>query len=101
MIVCDEKKRIIYALVEWPESCADSAVFSKSRLATDPSAYSSYGQYLLGDSRYQPTERMLVPYKKPKATLLHNATLSTILASARAVNENCIGLLRNRWAFLK
>ncbi|OWZ02396.1 hypothetical protein PHMEG_00026053 [Phytophthora megakarya] len=44
---------------------------------------------------------MLVPFKKPEALCEDNAEFNTLLASARVVNENCIGLLKNRWAFLK
>ncbi|KAE8988380.1 hypothetical protein PR001_g22056 [Phytophthora rubi] len=44
---------------------------------------------------------MLFRSKKPKALQPDNSVFNTVVALARVVNENCIGLLKNRWAFLK
>ncbi|GLE05153.1 hypothetical protein PINS_up014141 [Pythium insidiosum] len=45
--------------------------------------------------------RIIVPYKQPAASKPENTSFNETLSSARVVNENCIGLLKNRWMSLK
>ncbi|KAJ0393686.1 hypothetical protein P43SY_008384 [Pythium insidiosum] len=100
-IVCDEDKRILMAYTGWPGSCHDSTVIAKTPIITSPEQYFTGDEYLVGDTGYALTTRLIVPYKQPAANSPENTTFNEIISSARVVNENCIGLIKNRWMSLK
>ncbi|KAF4136210.1 DDE superfamily endonuclease [Phytophthora infestans] len=99
-IFCDEDQRILHAHTGWPGSCGDALVFSHTQVSKNSERYFAIGEYLIGDSGYALSERLITPYKMPRAAQSDNARFNTIVSSARVVNENCIGALKNRWASL-
>ncbi|KAF4149524.1 DDE superfamily endonuclease [Phytophthora infestans] len=99
-IFCDEDQRILHVHTGWPGSCGDALVFSHTQVSKNSERYFSIGEYLIGDSGYALSERLFAPYKMPRAARSDNARFNTIVSSARVVNENCIGALKNRWASL-
>ncbi|KAE8982445.1 hypothetical protein PF005_g23400 [Phytophthora fragariae] len=99
-IFCDEDQRILHAFTGWPGSCGDALVFSHSQVGKNSERYFSSGEYLIGDSGYAISERLITPYKMPRAARVETAAFNTIVSSARFVNENCIGTLKNRWSSL-
>ncbi|KAE9045302.1 hypothetical protein PR001_g5023 [Phytophthora rubi] len=100
-IVCNEDKVILHAFTGWPGSCCDSTVFSKTPLAQHPERFFSGDQYLIGDTGYALTPRLITPYKLPAALKAENAFYNEVISSARVINENYIGLYKNRWMSLK
>jgi hypothetical protein len=55
----------------------------------------------VGDSGYALSERLLVPFKKPRSEVMENAMFNETLSSARVVIENAIGELKNRFSILR
>ncbi|ETL95420.1 hypothetical protein L917_06760 [Phytophthora nicotianae] len=66
-----------------------------------PERYFSGDEYLIGDTGYALSIRLITPYKLPEAAKDKNAFYNKTISSARVINENCIGLLKNRWMSLK
>ncbi|KAJ0398703.1 hypothetical protein ATCC90586_003194 [Pythium insidiosum] len=100
-VVCDEDKRILMAFTGWPGSCNDSTVFARMPLATEPGHYFDGDQYLIGDTGYALSSRLIVPFKRPASERPGNTRFNEVISSSRVVNENSIGLLKNRWMSLK
>ncbi|ETM48619.1 hypothetical protein L914_06852 [Phytophthora nicotianae] len=70
-------------------------------IAKHPERYFSGDEYLIGDTGYALSIRLITPYKLPEAAKDKNAFYNKTISSARVINENCIGLLKNRWMSLK
>jgi hypothetical protein len=64
MVVCDDKKHVIFYLARWPGSTHDDRVFRNSRLFQRRNEYFDYGDYLLGDSTYSFSSIMVQVFKK-------------------------------------
>ncbi len=100
-VVCNEMKMIIYFQVGQPGCTHDSAALGRTRLIKHPELFFGPGQYLLGDSAYTLSLRMLVPYRNPHAQIEENAAFNLRFSSARVKIEHVMGLLKNRWASLR
>ena len=99
--MCDFDKIITYFQVGWPGSVYDSTVFAETRLFQKPQLYFSGNEFLLGDSGYTASLRMLTPFRNPQAQIEENAEFNVIFSSARVVVEHVMGLLKSRWSFLR
>ncbi|KAE8971364.1 hypothetical protein PR003_g27408 [Phytophthora rubi] len=82
-------------------STENSTVFAKSPAMQQPRRHFTGDEYLLGDSGYAVSKNIVTPYKKPAALKADNTALNGVVSSARVINENCIGLWKNRWMSLK
>ena len=100
-VVCDFDKVITYFQVGWPGSVYDSTVFADTKLFQNAEHYFSDHEFLLGDSGYTASLRMLTPYRNPQAQIEENAEFNLIFSSARVVVEHVMGLLKSRWSFLR
>ena len=104
MIVCDDKKRIIFYNAGWPGSTHDNRVFRNSKLFYNRGDYFSHREYLLGDSAYSASPVMVQAFKK-EATVAelpqNHAFFNTKLAQVRIASEHCIGILKGRFPCLK
>jgi hypothetical protein len=101
MIVCDDNKKIIYYSVGHPGSRHDSSVFGSTALHDKPGQFFSDGEYLIGDSAYSLSTRMLVPFKGRRAILGDNALFNEKFSRARVAVEHVMSILKNRFQSLK
>ena len=103
LVICDEKRRILYYHVGWPGSVHDNRVWRNCKLCIQQDKYFSSNDYLIGDSAFTTSNIMVPAYKKlPGAPMSNNQTIfNTYLAKPRVESEHCIGLLKGRFPFLK
>jgi hypothetical protein len=104
LIVCDDKRRIIYYNAGWPGSTHDNRVFRNSNLYIKRGDYFTHREYLLGDSAYSASPIMVQAFKKQvgQSNLpANNEFFNTRLAQVRIVSEHCIGILKGRFKCLK
>ena len=104
MIVCDDKKRIIYYTAGWPGSTHDNRVFRNSNLFNNRGDYFSQNEYLLGDSAYSSSTIMVQSFKKQASHAelgANNEFFNTCLAQVRISSEHCIGILKGRFKCMK
>eukprot|EP00842_Homolaphlyctis_polyrhiza_P002925 jgi/Hompol1/3633/HPOL_006657-RA len=102
-VICDHECRITYFYTGWAGSAHDQRVLSNSRFGLNTESYFSGNQYILADSAYTPTTRIVPAFKKlPRKNLPANQTrFNTKLATARVKAERCIGMLKGRFQILK
>ena len=93
--------RIIYYILGWPGSMHDNNVFSRGNIFTNPNLYFTNGQFLMGDSAYALSTRMLTPYKGRAALTEQNTEFNRRISTVRVAVEHGIGVLKNRWGSLK
>ena len=104
MIVCDDKRRIIYYNAGWPGSTHDNRVFRNSKLFYNRKEYFSHHEYLLGDCAYSASPVMVQCFKKQASTSKlppNNEFFNTCVAQVRITSEHCIGILKGRFRCLK
>ena len=104
MIICDDKKKIIYYNAGWPGSTHDNRVFRNSKLFYNRGSYFSHHEYLLGDSAYSASPIMVQAFKKQAAEAElpgNHEFFNTCLAQVRIASEHCIGILKGRFRCLK
>ena len=104
MIVCDDRKRIIFYNAGWPGSTHDNRVFRNSKLFYKRGQYFSHHEYLLGDSAYSASPVMVQAFKKQASTAdlpANHEFFNTCLAQVRIASEHCIGILKGRFRCLK
>lgn len=100
-VVCDVDKRIIAMHVGCPGSCADSTVFKRMPLYTEPHLLFSPGEYLNADSAYKLSRTCIPSYKAPAANRQDNKEFNYCVAKSRVRREHCIGILKSRWSSLQ
>lgn len=100
-LVCDHTKKITFVQTGWPGSVHDQTAFSQSKLFLRPSSAFSPGEFLLGDSGYALSNRMLTPYRSPAANHPDNQFFNVRVSSARVKIEHVNGILKNRFSSLK
>ena len=103
MIVNDHLLRIRYYNAGWPGNVHDERVFKNCDLARHPDDYFDVMQFLIGDSAFTPRPFMVPVFKKKTGGFLsaEEERFNTILSQARILSENCIGLLKGRFPFLR
>ena len=98
LIVCDDRKRIIYYHAGWPGSTHDNRVFRNCRLFNNRGEYFSQNEYLLGDSAYSSSPIMVQAFKKQAGhghLQQNNEFFNTCLAQVQISSEHCIGILKH------
>ena len=104
MIICDDKKRIIFYNAGWPGSTHDNRVFRNSNIFYNRGNYFSKREYLLGDSAYSVSTIMVQSFKKQASVANlpgNHEFFNTCLANVRITSEHCIGVLKGRFGCLK
>ncbi|KAE8228482.1 hypothetical protein CF326_g6581 [Tilletia indica] len=99
--VCDHNLRFTFVTTGWPSSVHDSRVWANSDVATRPNHYFRGAEFLIADSAYPSSDRIVVPYKKPHSRVLDNKKFNKALSSVRIDIEHAFGLLKGRWASLR
>ncbi len=100
-IVCDDLHRILFSQVGWPGSVFDCTCLSKTSLIKNSEQFFSPREYLIGDSAYILSDKMVVPYKGKKATIPENILFNERFSKARVVIEHVMGMLKCRFSSLK
>jgi hypothetical protein len=100
-IVCDNDKRIIYYQVGWPGSVIDQTAFEQTNLFKYPNMFLNVTEFLLGDSGYSSSEKMLTPYRNPLAQVPVNSAFNFHFSRCRVKIEHVMGLLKARWSSLR
>ena len=104
MIICDDKKRIIFYIAGWPGSTHDNRVLRNSNIFYNRGDYFSKREYLLGDSAYSASTIMVQSFKKQASVAklpANHEFFNTCLAQVRITSEHCIGVLKGRFNCLK
>lgn len=88
---------------QFPGAVHDSRAFGVLDLSRNPQAYFGRNQYLIGDSAYKVTPRLIAPYKKPRGGILtqDKKDFNRSLSSLRVRVEHTIGILKARFASLR
>jgi hypothetical protein len=120
-VVCDDQRNILFyqvicslfvfihllnllhlSQVGWPGSVFDNTCFRQSNLFQNHQRYFSDGEYLFGDSAYQISPQMLIPYKGAQLEDdKRNMAFNLIFSRERVVVEHVMGLLKTRWMSLR
>lgn len=103
MITCDHLARVRNVVVGWPGCVHDNRVFRNIKLNTSRSDFFSYGEYLLGDSAFQPSNIMVPAFKKQAGGELsrNQSNFNTMLARIRIRSEHSIGLMKARFPYFR
>jgi hypothetical protein len=106
-IACNQDHRIIFFSTGHPRSCSDSRAYGQTTLAKTPEQAFSSGEYLLADSRYMPSETIVLAYKITDfddPSDLHEpddiSHFNYFLAQVRVDVEHTIGILKGRFTSL-
>jgi DDE superfamily endonuclease len=96
-------KRIRYVYTGWPGCAHDARVYGNSALARRPERFFSGEEYLLADSGYTPSLRIVPAFKKPPHRSLspEETQFNFRLSNIRIRVEHCIGILKGRFQSLK
>jgi hypothetical protein len=99
-VVCDDRRHILW--VRAGDTCAvhDARVFSRSSLSREPDDYFRPQEYLIGGSAYTPSNHMVPPFKKPRASKTAEARFNSIVRSQRVAIEHTFGQIKARFPFL-
>ena len=63
-VVCDDHGRVIYYYIGWPGSTHDNHSFRNCKLCLQEEDFFSLYEYIIGDSAFNPSARMVSAYKK-------------------------------------
>lgn len=69
-LIADDCRRILLCDAHFPGAVHDSRAFGSMRISQAPEQYFSSNEYLLADSAYKVTSRLIAPFKKPKNEVL-------------------------------
>jgi DDE superfamily endonuclease len=103
MIVCDHNRKIRSYLAGWPGCTHDNRIFKNMKIARQPEHHFSHKEYILGDSAFENNWFMVSSYKAPAGHALseENEHFNTMLSKARITVEQCIGILKGRFPWLR
>jgi len=104
LVVCDDKAHITYIYGGWPGSTHDNRSWRNCRLFKQRWRFFKKHEYLLGDSAFSASAIMVQSFKKAcgQASLnLDKEKFNTMVGSIRVKSEHCIGILKNRFPFMK
>ncbi|TPX42080.1 hypothetical protein CcCBS67573_g10535 [Chytriomyces confervae] len=94
LLVCDDKRRIIYYHIGSVASNHDSTVFKRTHLYKQPERFFSKGEYLLADSGFALTKRMVTPYSGRSIVGPMKIKYNLNLTSTRVVSEQMNSILK-------
>lgn len=97
MVVCDDRRRILYTRAGETSAVHDARVFENSRIGGAPHEFFSDKEYLLGDSAYTCNDFMITPFKKPRARNQNERRFNATLSSRRIAVEHVFGILKARF----
>ncbi|KAG2214626.1 hypothetical protein INT45_003978 [Circinella minor] len=100
--ICDHRRIIRHLQVGLPGCFSDSTAHKMSSVYKHPLDHFSENEYILGDSGYALSKRLLTPYKEPAMRGNDdNKNFNEMHSSARVAIENTFGIWKGRWRYLK
>ncbi|KAI9917071.1 hypothetical protein PsorP6_017012 [Peronosclerospora sorghi] len=100
-VIVDDRGMIRFFQTGLPASLYDSTACTFTPISKKPEQFFSENEFLLGDSGYTLTSRMLISYRQPAASRPTNATFNLLHSRATVKVEHAIGILKSRWASLR
>lgn len=100
MVICDHRKRIIFADSRWPGSTSDTGAVARSKFLSnlfirrDPSLFPS-PYMVLSDGGFHKRSCFIAPDLVARNRLEN--LFNTRISSARCIVENAFGLLKMKW----
>lgn len=103
LIINDDVSRIRYFIAGWPGTAHDNRIWRNCNMARNGEEFMNACEYILGNSAFQSAPNMLPNYKKPNGAVMPAAHefYNTCAAKPRVKSEHTIGLLKNRFQYLK
>jgi hypothetical protein len=96
MVVCSDQRKILYVRAGDTSASHDTQVFDSSLLNLEPQQFFDDGEYLIGDSAYTISNRMIAPYNTPCHSAAH-AVFNAMLSTQRVAVEHTIEILKARF----
>ena len=101
-VICDDQHRILVFHSMFPGGCHDAKAFRSLQLSKQPENYFKRHEYLIGDSAYKLTPRMIVPFKGEGEGVAHQRRrFNTMLSKLRRRVEHTVRMLKARFTFLR
>ena len=103
LIVNDHKRRVRYFLAGWPGTAHDERIMKNSKLVFENKSMFAENEFIIGDSAFTARSFIVPSFKKPtEAPIPREFELcNQHLAKARITSEHTIGMLKNKWPFLR
>lgn len=100
MVICDHRKRILYADARWPGSTSDTGAVSRSRFLRNLFVRRDETLFplpfmILSDGGFHKRACFIAP-DLPAGNQMENS-FNTRISSARCIVENAFGLLKMKW----
>ncbi|KAI9911877.1 hypothetical protein PsorP6_009292 [Peronosclerospora sorghi] len=86
-VIVDDRGMIRFFQTVLPASLYDSTAFTITPISKQPEQFFSENEFLLGDSGYTLTSRMLIHYRQPAASRPTNETFNLLHSRARVKRE--------------
>ena len=65
LVVCDDQCHVTYYYAGWPGSTHDNRSWRNCKLNLTEADFFNDMEYIIGDSAFNPSKRMISTYKKP------------------------------------
>lgn len=103
MVICDDRRRILYYLAGWPGSAHDNRIFRATKIARTPHNFFDDTQFLIGDSAFENDWFVVSAFKKPPGIELPrlHELFNEQMAKLRIVSEHTIGMLKGRFPWMR
>ncbi|DAZ98312.1 TPA: hypothetical protein N0F65_008898 [Lagenidium giganteum] len=103
LICCDHIARVTYVQVGYPGCTHDNRVWSESNLVQECNGYFLKKEFLIGDSAFATSSRMVSPFKNFRGGSLtpEQKFFNYRLSKIRFKTEHCIGLIKARFQYFK
>ena len=96
----DDMHRIIFSNSQWPSSANDARAITSLAMLNSPEEHPSGGEYLLGDSAYPCSQRLICPLtcrgRGNSRLSQHHPIFNRCLSDMRIIIEHTIGILKAR-----
>ncbi|CCX33325.1 Similar to Putative nuclease HARBI1; acc. no. Q8BR93 [Pyronema omphalodes CBS 100304] len=96
MVVYSDQRKILYVKASDNSASHDARIFDGFLLHQRHQDFFEHGEYLIGDSAYTATDRMVSLYKQPYPSAAHAVFNSTLCAQRIAI-EHTFGILKARF----
>ena len=102
VILCDDKRRILYYLAGNPGTCHDQRAWRQTPMFKQPSSHFSETEYGLGDSAFDCEWFLLLAFSRPNGACMarQNEMFNEQMSKPRVISEHVNGILKGRFPIL-
>ncbi len=102
LVVCDDHCHVLHYYIRWPGSTHDNHSWRNCYLDLNEVDFLEHLEFIIGDSAFNPSKRMIVPNRESAGQSCLNAEneFNRNLSSARIKFEHCIRLIKNHFPCL-